>query len=315
MPRKGNVNNLDFLNKVGRESKTSLKEVSDLQAGTFDEIVSDPNKKLAYIDIDLMDDAPLEWNYYPRLKDTQPDKYLELKYSIYDHGIEQPLMLWKQENGRYMIVAGHNRREICREIIKECSEEPNFDQEKYKFLPAIIKDFDELAEQQVKDIIDDTNCAMRDFSKMPEEVKVRIMQRRMDVFKRRRYSKGERIDQMAKEFGLKKSSIYNTMTIVDEIIQPFQELFYNGCLTKKAVLRFAYYDKGLQEWIKENYEDKIEEAKVLCLKKNMDREDITKIFEEEVVKIKKLTIEVPEDRVKEFRAMYKKWLDTGAGEN
>lgn len=51
----------------------------------------DGKKKIEYIDIFKMEGAPAEWNRYPLLRDSQPDRYFELKLSIYEKGIEDPL--------------------------------------------------------------------------------------------------------------------------------------------------------------------------------------------------------------------------------
>ena len=120
--KKGAVGNKDFLNKVTQTSKGAAQNVSKtlnrVGSGTLQ--VDDGRKKIEYIDISKMEGAPAEWNRYPLLKENQPDKYLELKLSVYEKGIEDPLVLWQRPGGMYMIMAGHNRRDVCAEIILEC---------------------------------------------------------------------------------------------------------------------------------------------------------------------------------------------------
>lgn len=313
--KRGSVNNADFLRQVSANAQSAAKDVSKtMERIGAGEIAEKGKKKIVHVDIDKMIDAPEDWNRYPRLKDTQADKYLELKLSIYENGIEEPLILWEQPGDRYMILAGHNRHDISREIIQECKDEPGFQEEKYRFPACIVYSRDELNEDQARGIIDDTNL-YRDFSKLPPKVKNEIIKSRLEVYKRRRYSKGERIDQLAKELGIKKTAIYENLTISDNIYPPLRELYYNGNLTRKAILKFVYFDGDTQEWIYDNFKGQITEPKVLALKKNMTRDAIGKVFRSEVESVKKLTIEVPASRVDEFRAMFEKWLaKAGQGE-
>ena len=163
-----------------------------------------------------MEDAPENWNRYPKLKDSQLDKYLELKLSIYEKGVEEPCILWQQIDDTYMILAGHNRRQICKEIISENKDTRGFEESKFRFLPSIVYGTDEIDDAQAQQIIDDTNL-YRDFSRLPARVKMEIMRNRMEVYKKRKYSKGERIDQLAKEFGIEKSAIYENLMILSLI--------------------------------------------------------------------------------------------------
>lgn len=307
--KKGNVNNADFLKRITANAQTATRDVSRKMGEMgIDGIAEKGKKKISHIDILKMIDAPEDWNKYPRLKDTQPDKYLELKLSIYEKGVEEPLILWERPNGEYMILAGHNRHDISCEIMQECRKELGFEEEKYRFPACIVYGADELSEDQARGIIDDTNL-YRDFSKLPQRVKVEIIKSRLEVYKRRRYSKGERIDQLAKELGIKKTAIYENLAISENIYQPLQELYYDGKLKRKAVLKFTYYDGDTQQWIYDHFKDQITEAKVNSLKKNMTRDAIANVFKSEEKGIKKLTVEVPADHVEEFREMFGKWLE------
>lgn len=307
--KKGSVNNADFLKQVTANAQTATQEVSRKMGKMgVGEIADTGKKKISHIDIFKMVDAPEEWNKYPRLKDTQMDKYLELKMSIYDKGVEEPLILWERPDDKYMILAGHNRHDISIEIIQECREEPGFEEEKYRFPACIVYAEDELNEDQARGVIDDTNL-YRDFSKLPLKVKTEIIKSRVEVYKRRRYGKGERIDQLAKELGIKKTAIYEVLSISENVYPPLQDLYYEGILKRKAILKFTAYDGDTQQWIYENFKDKITDAKVNVLKKSMTRDAIAKVFKGEEKALKKLTVEVPEERVEEFREMFDKWLE------
>lgn len=305
--KKSGVQNADFLQMMRSNTQRATQEVSQtLKSVGMRNPIGGDKKTLEYRDVEEMIAAPEDWNRYPLLRENQPDRYLELKMSIYEKGIETPLILWERDNG-LMILAGHNRKEICHEILQECKDEKDFDEKKYRFLPCIVYGEDEITEEQAREIIDDTNL-YRDFSKLPNKVKIMITKERMELYKRRRYAKGERIDQLAKDLGLEKTAVYENLNIYEKIIQPLQDLYYNEKITRKGILKFLFFDEDTQKWIFETYGDKLTDAKVKALKKNMGRTEIAKIFEGEEKGIKRVTVDVPLSKVEEFRNLFEKWM-------
>ena len=307
MARSSGVLNADFLKALKEKTDGESKKVKDvLEKTSVISAVGNGRKNIEYKDVYEMQPAPDSWNRYPLLKGDQPDRYLELKMAIYENGVLNPLALW-EHGGKLVILAGHNRQAICREIIEECREENGFDENKFRYPPCIVYGEDEITEEQAIDIINDTNL-YRDFSKLPSKVKIQITKERMEVYKRRRYAKGERIDQLARDLGLEKTAIYENLSIYEKVIAPLQELYYTEKLTRKAILRFAFFDTDTQEWIFNTYGEQINEAKAKALKRNMSRADISQMFEQEGKGVKRVTVEVPEDRVDEFRRMFSEWL-------
>ena len=90
---------------------------------------------------------------------------------------------------------------------------------------------------------------------------------------------------------------------------PLQDMYYDGILKRKAILKFTAYDGDTQKWIYETFKDQITDAKANALKKSMTRDAIASVFKGEEKAVKKLTVEVPEGRVEEFREMFDKWLE------
>ncbi len=307
--KKGNIANSDFLNRVAKNTRGAAKSVSE----TLDKVDSiksqedDGKKKIEYIDIFKMEGAPAEWNRYPLLRDSQPDRYFELKLSIYEKGIEDPLVLWRQPAGTYMVLAGHNRKDVCAEIIRECGDEDDFHEDRFRFVPCIVYQENEIDERKAREIIDDSNL-YRDFSKLPEMIKQQIVVDRLETYKKRRYTKGERIDQLMKDFGLKKSAIYDALALNENVIKPLQKLFFDGKIKKKTVMRFTFFPKDTQEWIFDKFREQITDAKVNALKKNMTRDEIEQVFCTEGKETKRLTLEIPTEREEEFRELFQKWL-------
>ena len=273
MAKSSGVVNSEFLQMLKKKTDGEAKEVkSVLENASVISAIGNGRKNIEYRDVYEMQPAPDNWNRYPLLSDGQLD-----------------------------------RQAICKEIIAECQTESGFDENKFRYPPCIVYGENEITEEQAIDIINDTNL-YRDFSKLPNKVKIQITKERMEVYKRRRYAKGERIDQLARDLGLEKTAVYENLSIYEKVIKPLQELYYDEKLTRKAVLRFVFFDVDTQQWIYDTYEGKISEAKVKALKKNMGRADISRVFGQENKGVKRVTVEVPEDRVDEFRKMFSEWL-------
>ena len=309
--KKGTTSNADFLKQFQRNTLNDVQSANSVLSnigGNSGASEQPTTHQVERVSIRLMDGAPDDWNRYPLLKDDQPEKYLELKMSIYDRGVESPIVLWKQ-GSRYMILSGHNRKSICEEIITECADEPGFDKEKFEMPRCIVYQEEELTAADARAIIDDTNL-YRDFSKLPNKVKIQITKDRMELYKNRRYAKGARIDQVAKDLGMEKTSVYENLSIYEKVIPPFQELYYNGDLTRKSVLRFTPFDADTQYWIHDTYGDKITESRVRKIKKNMDREDLRNVFEaSQIRQTKRVSFTIPVEQVEEFQKLYERWTN------
>ena len=248
-PKKSNFNNAQFLQQLNQAAKQDIKAVDESQSKKYESFIQGIDKQSQYIDIDLMDDAPNELNDFPRLKEQQPEMYLRTKMSIYEYGVLQSLLLQAKPDGRYMIISGHNRRDICREIIEECQDNAGFDLNKYKYILSKVYEIGELSDKQIRDYIDESNCLQRDLNKMDIRTKIHLLQRQMENLKNRKYAKGERIDQLAKNMGLEKTSIYDNLAIAEKVIEPLQELYFDCRITRKSVLKFTFFDKITQEWM------------------------------------------------------------------
>lgn len=245
--------------------------VDSTQSQQHQDYIGKIDKENALINIDLMDDAPPDLNEFPRLKDQQPDVYLKVKTFTYKYGVLESLLLLKKSNGRYMIISGHNRRDICHNIIEECQEYDDFDIKKHKYLPCKIYKEGELTDKQLKDLVDDTNCMQRDLSKSDQRTKLNHLHRQMQNMKDRKYAGDKRIDELAKQMNLEKTTIYDSLAIVEKIIEPLQALYFNGTITRKVVLRFAFFDKTLQEWMWDSFGKQMTDMHIKLLKKSMSR--------------------------------------------
>jgi hypothetical protein len=206
-----------------------------------------------------------------------------------------------------MVLAGHNRKDICIEILNELSSGQNAKEiEKYQFVPAIVYKKEELNDDAAIKIIDGTNI-YRDFSRLPRKIQVEISRNRVENYDRSQ-TKKEQMDKVAKELGILSSSLYENIRIANNIYEPLQELYYSGKITRKQVLRLGNYTLEMQKWIFDTYNDKLTGSKISMMKKNMLKEDIAKIFDVPDIKTRRITIDVPEDLLDEFNIMFSEWL-------
>ena len=265
--------------------------------------ISKENKTMSFLPIDVLDSAPDEWNFFPKLKH---EKFQTLKMSIMNNGIWFPLLVWEKDNGRYMILAGHNRAEACREILAEYAGAPL--QRDYKNLPVMIYGKDEIDSYKAQEIIIDTNYIQR--GQFDPQMRVLIVKRRMELMKTQVDEKGRRIDQMEKDLGIKKSAIYEDLQIGEKIIPELQELYYNRQINRKAVLKFVYFMEPLQKELYEKYGKEMTSANVSRIKKNMRMMDeFERVFHPDTnaANLKTVKVDIPEAYYEDFMKMYKEF--------
>ena len=146
--------------------------------------------------------------------------------SIMNSGILQPVIAWKQPNGRYMILAGHTRIHLCREILEEFTEQEH--RRNYREIPTIAYEYDELNEEKAREIIIDTNYLQR--GEMDARTRVAIIKARVELMNEQTDEKGrtvaEYLDTLT-ELGVKKSSAYQDVQIGTSVIEPLRDLYFS----------------------------------------------------------------------------------------
>ena len=275
--------------------KDEAKAESDMQA-----YLKRANKEKTTLSIDLLDEAPPEWNFFPKL---EPTKFLQLKMSIMNNGILTPIIVWEQENGRYMILAGHNRVRANLEILAEYADVENLSRD-YQHVPVIIYGKDEIDEYKAKEIIIDTNYIQR--GQFEPELRVLIVKNRMDLMKTQTDERGRRIDQIEQDLGIKKSAIYEDLQIGEKIIPELRQLYYDRKINRKAVLKFVHFMEPEQKKLYENYGSVMTSSNVSKLKKSMRMDDeFEEVFNPKVVvPMKTVKLEIPEEHYEEFMQLY-----------
>lgn len=281
------------------------------------------NKKPELVEVNKLEAAPSDWNFFPAISLS---KKIEMVESISTDGLYVPIILWDRGD-KYMILAGHNRVNAYKALQHEDITEginkwenntltpPTDDiNEEYLKIPSFILQEDELTEDRAKRLIIDTNYVARpdDKSLMPL-----IIKNRMSLDKEKNIS--TLVAKISKELNISNTKVYEDMSIANNIIPEISQLYFDGVILKKQVLKFNRFDKNTQKWIYENYQDKLTNKKLNKLNKNiMSKADLEDFFEDEYsgeLKEVDLSVEIPIEIEKKFKNDFTKWVNAWKSRN
>lgn len=209
-------------------------------------------EKKNFIELNLDDLVPFK-NQPFRLYSNEEMK--ELKESIERIGLQNPIIVRKIDNGKYEILAGHNRAKAYRELGKE-------------IIPAIIQDVDDDTAQM---ILVDTNIVQRQSIGVMERAKAYKL--KYEIKKRKKYDVDkveENLTEEEKELLAKEEArqTYYRYLSLNNLIPEYQTKCDNGSLSVKAGEQLAKLNNEQQRNIFEVLGDvKITENKAEELKK------------------------------------------------
>lgn len=290
-------NRTDIMKAKMAAAAEDLHDSEAERARTMAAYIERTKKDKETLSLDLLDDAPKTWNYFPALS---KEKMLQLKMSIMSMGVLTPIIVWAKEDGRYIILAGHNRVQACREILEEYKGlEHAFD---YAHIPAIVYQKDEITEAKAREIIIDTNYIQR--SDMSPKLRVETIKARKELLESQKDERGATIGQLMEELNLNRTTVYEDLLIGTKVIPPLQDLYFDGKINRRAVLKFSMYTEDIQDWMYENYPSKLTSARICQLTKKLKRKDeIAAVFEDEDDAIPRVhtQVTVPKNKLKDFR--------------
>lgn len=186
--------------------------------------------------------APPEWNFFP----TPPENiYNLIKESIKAQGQLDPIIVWEQPDGKYMILGGHTRVKIFSELFAEAEDEKEADF--YRKIKAHVYTKDQIDEFDAREIIILDNATQR----AQEDLKTRVemvnnyyaigVQReaRRPGVQRKRIS-----EDIADKLGMSNSAVKRLISL-RTLDKDYFSLEANGDITKE----FLYAISGLPEEI------------------------------------------------------------------
>lgn len=301
------------LMNVTKESSSYAKTVSKKEQGPnlSGLIGADPHYQT--LNIYDLEDAPKEWNPYPRIKDVNMDKYLELKTDIAANGLLEPIRVWSR-NGKYMIVAGHNRKDILEELAAEYPEAKSM----YEDVVCYVIGANEKTEEQIRNEIHVTNIR-RDMTDIDKRTQMEILDDRIALLMENKTPKGEDILVLAEKMGIKKSNLYNQLTIRNDLLPDIKELYFSSKLSVQAAVKIASLNVGVQKYICDHYLDKLDTKAVKDMPKDIFSKGLADTIKNGMldnffskpkldVPTKKISVSIPQGREEEFKKLVEEWL-------
>ena len=222
------------------------------------------------IDLDNLIEAPKEWNFYSELP---ADKFKELLESISNIGLQHNIVAWEQDNGKYMILSGHNRVRAYK-LLREIS-----DNSTYSKIPCVIKGRFEIAENEAKEIIIDSNWVQRELTPLQ---KAKSITTKYISLKEKALEEKVRLninDIIAKEYNITDRQILSYKSLI-KLNQEFKILVDEGKISIKAGYKISKLKPEVQAFLYDNYTVKAINKKYKNFKKDMHEKDIRELFSE-----------------------------------
>lgn len=261
--------------------------------------------------------APSKWNFYDKLDDN---KLSELMDSIEENGLLEPVIVWdvdfetiEDEYGdeidkydfdgnKYCLLSGHNRTFAYKKLYEVTNDD------KYLSIPAFILKNDEINIMQAKEIVIDANYVQRVLN--TKEMEMSIMYK-YDEIESNKERKGRTRDIVANELGISSAKVEQYRRL-HSIIQPLKDMVYEDKIALTSILKVADKSTEIQKFIYTEYGDVLSNKLLNKVKPYMTKKDeIKKVFDKELtpkVKKKKVSVEVPEDLIDEFKEMAYQWI-------
>ena len=223
------------------------------------------------IDLDKLKEAPSEWNFYSPLSLKKMEELID---SIEKNGLLHPLVVWEQNDGTYMILSGHNRKRAF-EMLYDSTKD-----EKYSKLFCYIKKFNEITEDEAKEIIIDTNWVQRELSTI--EKAQSIYRKYTSIGRKQKVKDGEgqgirNYDIIAEQYNISGRHVLNYYKL-NYLIDEIQKMVSENRLSIKAGVKLSNFDPLTQKWMYDNFKDYINNQVVFKIQKDMSNDEIEKII-------------------------------------
>lgn len=287
---------------VGSISKERIAQLQALMAKPSNAVAPDasndrldvliPANNEQQLDINKLVPAPDDWNFFGKPNEEQ---YALIFQSIYTYGLWHPCTVWEQEDGSYMILGGHTRHMVYRELYAVTQDE------KYLSIPCKVYKHDQINEVTARRIIILTNIAQR----AQESSKIRVrcyceMARleKMDAF----YGAGIDVNTaVAKLFGVSRATVAFWRRL-ESLIEPLLIALQDKQITQNIASMLCDLMPELQEYIYEqNYHTQLTSKMRSALKAATTPQDIDNII--------KASTQAPEKYQYVFSTKVKKPLD------
>lgn len=156
-----------------------------------------------------------------------------------DKGVLQNLLVRKVDADEYEIIAGHKRRRACRWLAEEEGKK------QYEFLPCTVECLSDVqAEFQLYS--SNSHHEKTDYEKMHEIERMRdLLENHPEEFPH--LKTGRMVERLAKQMGMKRTTVGEYLTIVKNLGDKGKEEFKNGSLKKSAAVELSALPQEEQE--------------------------------------------------------------------
>ncbi|BAL84809.1 hypothetical protein SELR_pSRC100020 (plasmid) [Selenomonas ruminantium subsp. lactilytica TAM6421] len=187
------------------------------------------------LSLDALVPTPDEWNQFSSISN---EKKVLMADSIYRNGLQQPLVVraLDPEGRQYQILAGNTRKSIY-EVLYDLTGE-----EKYLSIECKVYAYQELTDDQAREIASDTNYVQR--ANLTGRDKSFAVRTKLNILKKR----GEKqiLEKAAEQMGMKRTAAFSWNKMAN-LIPAFFDLFDEGRISQKTATRIAAWNHDVQE--------------------------------------------------------------------
>lgn len=262
-----------------KASKNEYEKGSFMNNFKMGEISGDTNVR--NIKISDLISAPDEWNFYKPLSD---EKMSELIDSILKNGLLHPIVVWEQVDGKYMILAGHNRVRAYQYLYESSQDQT------YAVIAALIKREKEITEEEAREIIIDTNWVQRQLSAIEKSrsiiEKYTVLRNKSNYeSKKGEYGQGRLRDIVAEQYQISGRQVEEYRRL-SRLITEFKELLMQNKISFTIAAKLSLFNADIQTFIYQNYRGKLRSKYIRKLNSTMGPKEIKMIFNETTQKEK-----------------------------
>ena len=229
--------------------------------------------------------AKEEWNFFPNQDKTI---LTDLMKNLVAYGQLSPALVWKQENGSYMILGGHTRHRAFQELHEIFTSPENNNPEmakRFASMNCYVYEFDELDDVEARKIIIFDNVIRRENTTAIKAQAVINMNRlEKDTRSNRKWNQHrERImDKVGKVMGVSGGTLkrlYQLRNLIPEL-WPYVDGVDGVKITIQLACAIALLDDDLQHYVydKNLFANKLTAADIKLLSKAQTIEDIDHVY-------------------------------------
>ena len=282
---------MDFLKSLVEKDLQNVKPQSETQqqAATERKEKIDamyPFQPNVHIYLDKLRPAPEAWNFFPA---QNTELLAELMANIATYGQTDPARVWKQKDGTYIILGGHNRYTALSNLHRLYQSGAVDMDHDFDTMWCSVYDTDTLDEIEARKIVIYDNTIRRENTKSLQRRSIINMNQLMKETRPSRRPDTKRIrisEQIAETMNISGRTIRGILKL-KKLIPEFWPLFDETDKTKKISDRFAQAVSSLEPDLqREIFESKIYEGNKLTagqlktLSKAESYDDVQKVFTE-----------------------------------